>query len=266
MNAKTVWITGASSGIGEALAYAYDQRGWNLILSARNIAKMEEIRSRLKSPAKILRVDVGDCKTIKDIVSEALQLFGNIDLLINNAGISQRCFIEESTIDIDRQIFEINYFGNIELSRQILPHMLRRKQGQIAVISSLAGKMSTPGRSAYSASKHALLGWYDALRAEVADRNVRVNVICPGYIKTDISINALRSDGAKNNKMDSTQANGMSAEECALQIYRAIEKNKAEVLIGGKEKYGVLIRKFLPGLYRIMLRKMAVSRKDELKN
>lgn len=259
MKNKTVWITGASSGIGEALAYELDKEGVNIILSARSVNKLNEIQKKLKSKTHVLPIDVSDHESISLKTKEAIAIYGTIDILINNAGISQRGFIEDNNLAIDKRLFDVNFFGNIGLTRALLPHLLERQTGNIVVISSIAGKLSTPGRSAYAATKHALLGWYDALRAEVKDRNIQVNVICPGYVKTNVSINALDSEGEATNKMDDNQLNGMSSKQCAAEIIQAIKKNKAEVLIGGKEVFGTYLRKFFPGLYRKIIADMAIK-------
>ena len=259
---KTVWITGASSGIGEHVAYQYDKEGANLILSARSESKLEAVKNNCSSGQGekfVLPFDVGLVDEIDDITQKALALTGQIDVLINNAGISQRGRVEDGNLAIDRKIFEVNFFGNIQLTRSLLPHMLERSSGNLVIISSLAGKMSTPFRSAYAGSKHALHGWYDALRAELADRNIGVHIICPGYIRTNISVNALKSSGEQHGVMDPNQDAGMSPENCAKQIVKAISKNKREVYIGGKETSFLWIRKIFPSIYYKMVERMARS-------
>lgn len=261
MKDKVIWITGASSGIGAACAVECSNQGAKIILSARSKDKLERVQSQLSGPSEIFTVDVSKTEESVENVRKAESFFGSIDILINNAGISQRGRVEETDLQVDRRLFEVNYFGNIALTKAVLPSMLKRKTGNLVIISSVAGKLSTPGRSSYAASKHALHGYYDALRAEVKERGVSVNMICPGYIKTDISLNALTAKGEKHGVMDPGQAKGMSAEECAQKIIKAIRQNKREVYIGKKEASFVLLRRVLPNMYYRMIEKMARERK-----
>lgn len=259
VNNKTVWITGASSGIGEACAIALSKNGCSLILSARNEAKLNEVKKKCEgaSAVNILPLDVKNHDELISKTEKAIELGGGIDILINNAGISQRCSVAESDLSLDKEIMDVNFFGNVGLTRAILPHMKNRGSGAIVVTSSVAGKLGPPLRCAYAASKHALHGWYDVFRAEVAPYNIQVNVVCPGYIKTDISINALAADGKKHGAMDKGQAEGVSAERCADHFIKAIEKNKRESYIGGKEVNFVKLRRFSSNLYFNMLEKMS---------
>jgi short-subunit dehydrogenase len=253
---KVVWITGASSGIGEHLAYEFDKLGASIILSARREDALQQVKDKLKNESKIVLLDVSDLDQIPMKTAAAIGAFGHIDILINNAGISQRGSVEDTVLAVDKRIFDVNFFGNIALTKALLPHLLAQKSGNIVPISSVAGKMSTPGRSSYAASKHALHGWYDALRAEVADRNVHVNIICPGYIRTDISVNALSADGTKHSVMDPNQASGMPANKCAQLIINAIASNKRESYLGKEKKY-ILLRKLFPSIYYKTIEKMA---------
>ena len=261
MKDKVVWITGASSGIGAACAKEYHKLGSKIILSARSTDKLRALKEELQGSVEILEMDVSQTDLADQKCKEAEQFFGPVDIFINNAGISQRGYVEHTSLDVDRRIFEVNFFGNIALTKALLPSMLARETGNIVVISSVAGKLSTPGRSSYSGSKHALHGFYDALRAEVSDRNVGVNVICPGYIKTDISINALNPKGEKHGVMDSGQDQGMSAEECARQIVSAVQKNKKECFIGAREARIAFVRRIFPSIYYKLLTKMAKERR-----
>ena len=256
---KTVWITGASSGIGEACAIAFAKKGASLILSARNEKKLQDVKSKCigASEIHVLQMDVSDHDKISNKVEEAISKTGQIDILVNNAGISQRSSVADSSLAIDKKIFDINFFGNVGITRALLPHMTKRKTGAILVTSSIAGKLGPPLRCAYSASKHALHGWYDVLRAEVASDGIQVNVVCPGYIKTDISINAVVGDGSKHGVMDKGQANGVSVEKCAKHFVKAVEKNKKESFIGGDEVQLVQVRNLEPAKYYNLLEKMA---------
>ena len=258
---KNVWITGASSGIGEACAKAFAAKGCSLVLSARNEKKLEDVKKLCKGAptVHILPMDVEKHDEIESKTKEAIVLLGHIDVFVNNAGITQRSTVLESSLSLDKKIMDVNFFGNVGISRAILPHMIERKSGAIVVTSSVAGKMGPPLRCAYAASKHALHGWYDTLRGEVASQGVQVNVVCPGYIKTDISINALSGDGSKHGTMDKGQAEGVSAEKCAAHFVKAVEKDLKESYIGGKEVQFVKIRRFFPNIYFNMLEKMATK-------
>ena len=257
---KVIWITGASSGIGEALAVEMSKRGARLILSARRKEELERVKSLCPNPqhTQVLALDLADGNSLETATETAIACYGHIDILVNNGGISQRSLAKDTSIDVDRKLMEVNYFGTVELTKRLLPHFLQREQGQYVVVSSLVGKFGTPYRSGYSASKHALHGFFDSLRAEVHDHNIKVTMICPGFIKTNVSINALTADGQKLNQMDSAQANGMGANDFAISMIKAIEQEKQEAYIGGKEKYGVYLKRFLPGVFSRVVRKAKV--------
>ncbi len=185
--------------------------------------------------------------------------FGRIDLLINNGGISQRSNADETSLETDRKIMEINYFGNIALSKAVLPYMQKQGGGHIAVMSSIAGKFGFFLRSSYSASKHALHGFYESLRLEEEKNNVLITILCPGKINTNISLNAIGKDGKSHGLMDHNQATGMPADACAKKIITAIEKKKKEVFIGGKEIKAVTIKRFFPKLFYKIIRKQKAT-------
>ena len=260
MNQKTIWITGASSGIGEALVKAYDTLGVRMIISARNKIALERVKNQTKNPNNIylLPLDLSDSKSFPSKSKEAIEAFGKIDVLINNGGISQRSLAAETSLEVDRRIMEVNFFGTISLTKELLPHFIKNKSGHFVVISSLVGKFGTPYRSAYAASKHALHGFFDALRAEHYADNIRITIVCPGFIRTNVSINALTGDGSILNEMDEAQDKGMPPDECAKQIISAIENQKEEVLVGGKEKYAVYLKRFFPKIFSKILRKAKV--------
>jgi len=253
---KVVCITGASSGIGEGLAYAFSKEGAKLILLARNEDKLKTVKAACTNPndVEILSIDLSKYENIESQISSVINIFGPIDILINNAGISQRTTVAESTIEVDQKIMNLNYFGVVALTRLILPSMMKRKSGHLVVISSLAGYISTSHRSAYAASKHAVRAWFDSLRSEVFNDNIHVTVVCPGYIKTNISVNAMNGSAEGYGKMDSNQENGMSVEECASHILSAITNKQSEILIGGKEKKFVLMRRLFPKMVEKKLR------------
>jgi short-subunit dehydrogenase len=255
---KIVWITGASSGIGEALALAFAEAGAKLVLSARRIDELNRVKTSLnlkEEDVLILPLDLENTSDADDLCRQVIAKFGRIDLLINNGGISQRSVTKETPLSIDRRIMEINFFGTVALTKSVLPHMLKQKRGHIIVMSSIAGKFGFYFRSAYSASKHALHGFFESLRMEIANDHVNVLIVCPGKIKTNISLNAISHDGGKHNKMDESTEQGLSAEECAKQILNAIKKNKEEVFIGGKELRAVWMKRLFPKLFSKMIKK-----------
>lgn len=257
---KLVWITGASSGIGEALAYELARRGARLVLSARRGDLLEKVRSRCERPEQhmVLPLDLSDAPGLPAAVARVLVGAGPIDILINNGGISQRSTAAETLIDVDRRIMEVNYMGTIALTKAVLPGMLQRGTGQIVTITSVAGRLGTPLRSAYSASKHALHGFFDSLRAEVHDRGVRVTLICPGFVRTEISVHSLRGDGSCHAQMDDAQARAMSAERFARKAADAIGRAPAEVFIGGgKELFAMQLFRFFPTAYNYLIRRVS---------
>lgn len=257
---KVAWVTGASSGIGEAVVYELINKGAKVVVSARRKEVLEEVRARSSQPENImiLPLDLADIKSFDSKVAEVLAHFGKIDILFNNGGISQRGMALETDLSVDRKIMEIDYFGTIALTKAVAPHMVDQKSGHFVVTSSLVGKFGSPWRSSYAAAKHALHGFFDSLRTELHEDNIKITMVCPGFIKTDVSVNALGSDGNPTGEMDNAQANGMSARECAQRIISAVEKDKLETVIGGTERFGVLLKRLFPGLFAKMILKRSV--------
>ena len=257
---KYVWITGASSGIGKALTRDFLNAGANLIVSSSKQSRLNEIMDELKGSKSELHgvvLDLSNPGSINEAVNSIKQKIGRVDILVNNGGISQRSFVEETPVEIDRKIMEINYFGNIGLTKAVLPMMIEKGNGHVVVISSITGKFGFPLRSAYAASKHALHGFYDSARAELKPKNIKVTVISPGRVKTNISINAITKDGTNHGKMDEGQAKGISAEKCSKKILHAIRTYKKEKLIGGKDIIMVYIRRYIPSLFYKLSSKIA---------
>lgn len=254
LNGKVIWITGASSGIGEALAYQLAKRGAKLILSARRKEELERVKGNcnasIQPSIRVLPIDLALSSTLQLSTEAAIQVFGHVDILINNGGISQRSLAKETRLEVDREIMEVDYFGTVALTKFLLPHFLKRKSGHLVVTSSVMGIIGTPYRSGYAAAKHALHGFFDSLRAEVWRENIFVTIICPGWIRTNVTLNALTGDGSKLNQMDKTTDQGLSPEKCASEIIKAIEKRKEEIYIGGaKEVFAVYAKRFFPGLF-----------------
>ena len=259
---KIIWITGASSGIGAALAKQYSELGTQLILSARNMDGLESVRRSCLYPnsIKILELDLANTADLSKKVAVAIGLFGKVDILINNAGISQRSLVTDTLLEVDRRIFEVNYFGTITLTKALIPHYKENKKGQFAVISSVVGKIGTPLRSSYSASKHALHGFFDSLRAELHEDHIKVILICPGFVNTNVSINALTGQGEQQGTKDKATANGLNPTFFAKKAIKSIYKEKQEVVIGGfLEVLAVYVKRFFPVLLSKMVRKVKVT-------
>ena len=250
---KTVWITGASSGIGEALCYEFAKQGCKLIISARREEKLERVKKNCKvdsSQIKILPLDLGKLDNAALLADTAINAFGSVDILINSGGITQRSLVKETPVDIDRKIMEVDYFGTIALTKAILPHMLVNKSGHIVTISSIVGKFGFPMRSAYSAAKHALHGFFESAQMEINNSGINFLIVVPGRVKTNISLNAVTKSGKKYGVMDKGQEKGITAKECALKTVKAIRKNKKEVYIGRSDILLVYIHRYAPWLYR----------------
>ena len=259
---KIVWITGASSGIGKALTLALSKQGVKLIISSRTIEKLEEVKQLCDYPdnVKLLKVDLEDYHNLNKLVQKAITLFNGIDILINNGGISQRSLAIDTGMTVDTRIFNTNYFGTVALSKALLPYFVAKKSGHLVVVTSVVGKIGTPLRSSYAASKHALHGFFDSLRAEIHDANIAVTLICPGFVNTDVSKNALTADGTPHNTMGKGTSNGLSPEYFAKRMLKAISKKKQEAVIGGKlEVLAVYLKRFLPRVLANVIRKLEVT-------
>jgi dehydrogenase/reductase SDR family member 7B len=245
---KRVWITGASSGIGEALAYAFAEKGAHLILSARNEQELNRVATACVGAASVFiqPLDLSKHDTIQTIADTVLKKVGKIDILLNNGGISQRSLAHETTLEVDKKLMDVNYFGTVALTRAVLPNMLLHQLGHIVTITSLMGKFGAPLRSSYAASKHALHGFFDSLRSEIGDTPIQVTMICPGFVRTNISMNALTAGGVAQGTMDNATDKGMAPERLAEKILKAIEKGKLEAYFGGKEVFGVYLKRFVP--------------------
>jgi short-subunit dehydrogenase len=256
---KTIWITGASSGIGQALAYEWAKFGSRIILSGRNTKSLEKVKAsceKLGAECIVVQLDLTVDKTIQKAISIVKEKYNKVDILINNGGISQRSMAIETPLEVDRTIMETNFFGAVNLTKRVLPIMVENGGGHIVVISSVVGKFGFPLRTAYSASKHALQGYFDSLRAEMTPDNINITMVSPGRIQTNISVNAIDKDGEKHGVMDPGQAQGMPVEKCAKKIVKAVSRNKKDILIGNKELLMVYIRKYIPGLYYKMASKV----------
>lgn len=256
------WITGASSGIGKSLAIKLAEQNTKLILSSRNKVALAEVKRLCKNPDNIfiLPLDLKDTNEFSKKVNEAINAFGSIDVLVNNGGISQRSLVKDTDILVDKHLMDVNYIGTVALTKAILPHFIANKKGHFVVTTSIVGKIGTPLRSSYAATKHALHGFFDSLRAEVFNYNIKVTLVCPGFVKTNVSKNALTGDGSPQEIMDKATANGIHPDRFAELMLKAIKKQKQEVYIGGaKEKLAVYVKRFFPKLLSKMIRKLSVT-------
>ncbi|HEY9103657.1 SDR family oxidoreductase [Chitinimonas sp.] len=258
---KTVWLTGASSGIGEALAYALAAQGARLVLSARRTAELERVRLACASPEQhlVLTLDVTDEAALPDAVARAEAWSGGLDCLILNAGVAQRGEARDTALAVDRALLAVNYYAPVALSKLVLPGMLARGHGRLVVISSVMGKVGMPRRSGYAAAKHALHGYFDSLRAELWPSAIGVTLVCPGFIQTPLPMAALQPDGKAQGRMDAWQRQGYPVARCARDILRGLARGRDEFCVGGKETLAVWLARFFPGLYRRMVTKVEVS-------
>ncbi|MFT5600763.1 MAG: dehydrogenase/reductase SDR family protein 7B [Parvicella sp.] len=256
---KVVWITGASSGIGEALAIQISNLGAKVILSSRKDEELNTVASKCKGETMVLTLDLLKSEEFTQKTSDVMQQFGRIDMLINNGGISQRGEASATDITIDRKIMEVNYFGNIALAKSVLPIFQKQKTGSYVVISSLSGKFGFFLRSAYAASKFALVGFYESLRLEEEKNGVQVHLVFPGFIKTNISQNAIDSSGSSHGELDDNQNKGISADECALRIIKGVSKNKRDIFVGGKEMMALKIQRLFPSMFHKIIKKQSAT-------
>ncbi len=256
---KVVWITGASSGIGEQLALGFAKEGAKLVLSARREAELERVKISTGLSAEnilILPLDVTDFDAAIPACEKVIAKFGRIDIMVHNAGVSQRSYIHDTEFGVYQKLMNVDFFSTVALTKAVLPYMIAQNEGHFVVMSSVAGKIGTIMRSGYNAAKHALHGFFDSLRAEGYHHHIQVTTICAGYIRTNISLNALNEAGDNFNKMDTNQANGIPADKCAEKIISAVKKEKKEIYIGGfKEVAAIYLKRFLPNLLFDQVRK-----------
>lgn len=245
---KKVLITGASSGIGAALSVQFAREGAELILLGRNRERLDAVAA-VCAPARtsVFTVDMSSAESIDSFVQAFDEAGMDIDVMVLNAGISQRALTFETDFEVDRKIMETNYFGPVYLTKKLSHHILPKEHFSLAVTNSISGLFGFPLRSAYCASKHALFGFFESL--EIENPNVRTTFIIPGRINTPISRSAVHGDGSTHASMDQGQANGMSAEKCARIAVRAIARGRHRKLIGGVELLMVYIKKYVPGLF-----------------
>ena len=260
---KVVWITGASSGIGEASAYRFAQAGATLILTARQAEKLalveEKCRSLGSPQVKTLPSDLAQIDQLEALATQAWECFGRIDVFFSNAGISQRGTTADTDLSVIRRVMDLDYYAPVILTKALLPGMIAQGGGQLAVTTSIAGRFGFPMRCAYSSAKHALYGFFETVQAEYYKDNIHVTIVCPGRVQTNISLHALESDGREHGQMDAGQAGGITSEKAANKIVRAIYHRRLEVLVGGKELLMVHIKRFFPTLCATLARNIKAT-------
>lgn len=260
---KVIWITGASSGIGESFARAFHKEGAKLILSSRRKEVLEEVKNSLEgdtSNVHILTLDLADSGSLPAKAEEAKAIFGRIDVLMNNGGVSQRAYAIELEMDTVRELMEVNFFGAVALTKAVLPDMIERKDGYIITVSSVAGKIGTRSRAGYAASKHALQGYFNSLRQEMYDHNVKVTLLLPGFIQTNITKNALRGDGTPFNRMGNAHSNAMDADQMVDKVFGKIKSQQEEIIVTGfKEGAALAIQRISSRLLNKVLKGSKVT-------
>lgn len=264
LNGKVVWITGASSGIGRELARQLSVRGAKLILTARREAALEETRAACANSDvhKILAIDLSKYHDAALWADAAIKKFGHVDMLINNAGVSQRGHVYTTGIEVDEALMTINYFSPVALSKALMPHFMERKSGYYVAISSVAGKLGAPRRTTYSATKHAIIGFFDSFRNEMFPYGVGVSVVCPGYVKTPIASSALNEKNEAANEVDPDIESGMSVTEAVRRMIRGIEKETPEILVAtGMPWLAYHLRRLIPNTFHRLMPKLAPAQK-----
>ena len=261
-NNQIVWVTGASSGIGKACAESWAKRGATVVLSARKAETLDAVASPLKdngADVHVVTLDLSNSDSLPAVAQHVEEKIGPVDVMVHCGGISQRSKAIETALDVDRRVMEIDYFGTLALTKALLPGMVKRGRGHFVVVTSLMGLFSSPLRSGYCGAKHALHGFFESLRAEHHDDGLKVTMVCPGFIRTNISLNAVVGDGSQQGTMDAKTGAGMTAEQCAERMVKAVERNKAEVLIGRYEILAAYIKRLSPALLRRIVRRAAVT-------
>ena len=261
---KVVWITGASSGIGEGITYALAKEGCKLIISSRRTEELNRVKNNIKLADKdilVLPIDLEQHQNANDWLKKVIEKFSRIDILINNGGISQKSFALETDANVERKIMDINYFGSVALSKIVAPIMQKQKSGKIVAIASIIGRFGLPDLSTYSASKHAVYGFYDSFRLELRDDNIKVLIVSPGFINTNVAINAVKGDGKLVNENSPAMEKGMKTDVFAKKFLNALKSNRNHKYIGKKEIYAVPFKMIFPNTFYNLMYKMSKKNK-----
>jgi short-subunit dehydrogenase len=253
--APVVWITGASSGIGEALAYRYARAGATLVLSSRRETELQRVAAACgEVPIHIVPLDLSRPDTMADPAARTIAGAGGIDVMVHCGGIGQRATAIDTAYAVDDLMMRTNYLGPVALTKALLPHMIARRRGHFVVVTSVLGRVGMPTRSAYCASKFALDGFFRALRLEVAPAGIDVTIVMPGFIRTSIAHNAMTGDGRPAQTEDPDIVKGMSPEACADRIFAAASARRRDVYVGGvKERAALLANRWAPRLLESIL-------------
>ncbi len=260
---QVVWITGASSGIGEAFAHKFASEESKIILTARRIEKLNEIKKTLTQKGihseniTLLPADLSDISALPALAKKAISIYGTLDVLMNNAGVSQRGYAEDMPFDVEMKIFNLDLISPIALTKAILPHFIQNKQGRIIVTSSLLGVLAIPSSTSYCGAKHGVNGYFGALAYELRPSGIQVQILQPGFVKTEISLQALNTKGESHGKIDSDHRDAMSAETFVHRAFKQILRNKMYITVAGKEGLAHYVHRFCPGLYQFLVQRMA---------
>jgi len=263
---KVIWITGASSGIGEAIAQELIKEGCKLILSARRLEELNRVRNNIKLADKdilVLPIDLEQHQQVDDWVTKVMDKFNQIDILINNGGISQKSSALATNTAVERKIMDINYFGNVALAKAVARIMIQQKSGKIAVISSIIGKFGLPDLSTYSASKHALYGFYDSFRMELKDANINILIVSPGFINTNVAINSIKGDGNLVNENSPAMEKGMKTNVFAKKFIQTLKSNTNHKFIGKNEILAVPFKVVFPSIFYKLVLKLSKKKSDD---
>lgn len=247
---KSAWITGASSGLGRALALEFGALGAKLILSGRDEVALAHVAQSAGTDARVLAFDLEDDAACGEAANQALAVFGRLDFVVLNAGISQRSLFVNTSKTAFSKIMRTNFISSVEITRAVLPSMLRQRGGSILCVSSLAGLMGAPLRSAYSASKHALAGFFSSVRTEIEGSGVTIHIAYPGFVKTMISHNALKGDGSRHGVLDPLQRNGLDPTAAAWKIVKDLARGKLDIRVAmdGKARLALFLSRHVPSL------------------
>ncbi len=252
LNNKTIWITGASSGIGEAIAKEMAKKKVTLILSARRVEELERVKRECKSTDATIIVyplDLEKNKNAQLWVDDILNLAPKVDVLINNGGVGHFGNVTAMEAEVERKVLEVNFWGQVMLTKAILPHMIKNNSGTIATVGSIVGKFGSPGLAAYSASKHALYGYFESLRQELRNTAILIMMITPGFINTNVTKASYTKDGKVYGKNSVAQEKGLAPEVMAKTVVKRIEQEKNNAVIGKWEIFSVPFKKFAPNLF-----------------
>ena len=248
-------MTGASSGIGEALAHAFAREGARVVVTARRKEALDEVAARSAAPDRVVVVpaDFEDPEQIAQAHARVADEVGPVDVLVNNAGLTQWSKAAETSMAVVRRIMEVNFFSAVDLTQRVVQDMLTRGRGHIVVMSSLNGHVGTPKASTYAASKHALQGYFEALRAELSKTEIRVTMVCPGFVDTGVGARSLTGDGDPMGERAKPPKKAIRADAVAAQTLDAVARGRPEIFPGGAEVAGVYLKRLSPRLIRRLI-------------